>query len=197
MSEQQPIVEELTYCEVHPDRETALRCNKCGRLMCAECAVLTPVGYRCRECVRQHEDKFFNANQYDYMIVFGVSAALAAIGGVIASAIGFLLFIIILSIPVGGAIGEVALRATQRRRGRYSAQIAAAGVVAGGLAGGIVQTYLRYGGQAAELARRFPGREIPALPFDVALTSTVSDISLLIFIGVVAFTVYGRFKMRI
>ena len=36
--------EELTYCEVHPDRETALRCNKCGRPMCTHCEVLRPFG---------------------------------------------------------------------------------------------------------------------------------------------------------
>ena len=75
-----PTVEELTYCEVHPDRETALRCNQCNRLMCAECAVTTPVGYRCRECVRAHDDKFFSGTQLDYGIVFGVGAVLAALG---------------------------------------------------------------------------------------------------------------------
>lgn len=187
----------MTYCAVHPDRETALRCNKCGRLMCAECAVLTPVGYRCRECVRQHEDKFFNANQYDYLIVFAVSAVLAAIGGAIIKVVGFLLLIIIIGVPVGGAISEAALRMTQRRRGRYSGHIAAAGVVVGGVIGGMVQVYLSYSSQLAEIARRFPGRELPPLPLDAVLTATVSDISLLVFIGIVAFIVYGRFKMRI
>ena len=47
--EHEPItVEETTYCAVHPDRETSLQCNRCGRYMCVECAVHTPVGYRCR-----------------------------------------------------------------------------------------------------------------------------------------------------
>ena len=72
-------IEELTYCEVHPDRETGLRCNKCDRLMCAECAVPTPVGLSLPcECVRAHDDKFFSGTQLDYAIVFGVSAVLAA-----------------------------------------------------------------------------------------------------------------------
>ena len=57
MSEVVPAGDGLTYCEVHPDRETSLRCNKCGRLMCTECAVLTPVGYRCRECVRGQQER--------------------------------------------------------------------------------------------------------------------------------------------
>ncbi len=197
VSESNPLIEEPTFCEVHPTRETSLRCNKCGRLMCADCAVLTPVGYRCRECVRQHEDKFFNASQYDYAIVFAACAALAGLAGAIISAIGFLFLVIIAAFPVGGAVSEVALRLTQRRRGRYSGQIAAAGVVIGGLIGGVIRVYLSYGSAAAELSRRVPGRDIPALPLDTALTTALSDIGLLIFIGIVAFTVYGRFRMRI
>jgi hypothetical protein len=191
-----PIIEEITYCEVHPNRETSLRCNKCGRLMCAECAVLTPVGYRCRECVRQQDDKFFNASQYDYVIVFAVCAVLTGIGAVIASAVGFLLLIIILGIPIGGAIGEAALRLTQRRRGRYSAQIGAAGAVIGGIGGGVIRVYLAYGSAMSEYARQLPGRSLPPLALTDALTAVVTDISLLIFIGIVAFVVFGRFKMR-
>ena len=37
--------ESLT-CANHPDRETLLRCNKCGKPICISCAVRTPVGYR-------------------------------------------------------------------------------------------------------------------------------------------------------
>ena len=77
---------DATFCAVHPDRETGLRCNRCGRLMCAECAVLTPVGYRCRECVRQQEDKFFNATQSDYVIITAICAALAGGGAILVSA---------------------------------------------------------------------------------------------------------------
>ncbi len=66
--------EQLTYCEVHPDRETSLRCNKCNRLMCPDCAVSTPVGYRCKQCVRQHDDKFFTAGQNDYVVIGAVCA---------------------------------------------------------------------------------------------------------------------------
>src|SRR5690606_10430831 len=41
------------YCTVHPTRATLLRCNRCGRPMCTDCAVQHPVGLRCRECVNQ------------------------------------------------------------------------------------------------------------------------------------------------
>ncbi|GIL08523.1 MAG: hypothetical protein BroJett033_0340 [Chloroflexota bacterium] len=160
---------ETTFCAVHPDRETALRCNKCGRLMCAECAVLTPVGYRCRECVRQHDDKFYKGTTADYVIVFGVSAVLSALGLFVLSLLGgFLLFVILLALPVGGGIGEAALRLTGRRRGRYSGAVAAAGVVVGALALGLVLT----------------GQVVFSLTF-------------LAYTGIVAATVYGRFRLRI
>src|SRR5512134_2615467 len=127
-----------TYCEIHPDRETSLRCNKCGRLMCTDCAVPTPVGYRCKQCVRQHEDKFFNASEADYIIIFAICAGLTGLGAAIVSALNLPIFIfLLLGLPLGGGVvAEAALRATKRRRGRYSPHIAVAGVIIGGLAGG-------------------------------------------------------------
>ena len=164
-------MDEVTYCAVHPNRETALRCNKCDRLMCADCAVRTPVGYRCKQCVRQHDDKFFTATTVDYGIVFVVSAVIAALGYLGLSLVGvsrILIIMILVCVPIGGAIGEAALRLTGKRRGRYSGYIAAAGVVVGALLPGLVMF----------------GQLFFSLP-------------LLIYIGVVAFTVYGRYRMRI
>ena len=169
MTDHDPAAETATFCAVHPDRETALRCNKCGRLMCADCAVSTPVGYRCRECVRQHENQFYKGTAADYVLAFGVSAVLGALGLFVLSLLGgFLLFVILLALPIGGGIGEAVLRLTGRRRGRYSGAVAAAGVVAGVLALGLVVA-----GQ-------------------IVLTPTS-----LIYAGVVAATVYGRFRLRI
>jgi MFS family permease len=195
MTATQP-TEELTYCTVHPDHETSLRCNKCGRLMCADCAVSTPVGYRCKQCVRQHEDKFFSANQNDYAIVFGVCAALSGIGGYIASLINIFLILFFIGIPVGGFVAEAALRATKRRRGRYSGEIGAGGVVVGGLVGGLLHTYSIYSSAAARVAENTPDFELPPVDLSFLLQSTLSDVGLLVFIGVVAFFVYSRFKMR-
>ena len=49
---------ETLYCYVHPTRETSLRCNNCDRPICAACAVRTPTGYRCRECVKRQQKVF-------------------------------------------------------------------------------------------------------------------------------------------
>jgi hypothetical protein len=168
MAEQLSMEDEITYCEVHPDRETGLRCNKCNRLMCTQCAVRTPVGYRCRACTRAHEDKFFTGTTTDYVIVFAVAAGIAALGFIGVSLIRFLLFVFILAIPIGGAIGELALRLTGRRRGRYSGYVAAGGAVVGALAPGLI------------------------LAGQLVLSPT-----LLIYAGLVAFTAYGRFRLSI
>jgi hypothetical protein len=193
-------IEEVTYCEVHPDRETALRCNKCGRYMCVECAVQTPVGYRCKQCVRGIEDKFFNASQADYIIVAAVCAVLGAVAGAIARSINIpLLFMLILGLPVGGGIAEIGLRAIQRRRGRQSALIAAAATAVGGLIGAGISLYLAVANAFSQMAAQLPAQarvDIPAPSLDQIFTAVFSDFSLLIFVGMLVFAVYGRFKMR-
>ncbi|MBZ0288828.1 MAG: B-box zinc finger protein [Anaerolineae bacterium] len=192
--------EELTYCEVHPDRETALRCNKCGRLMCVECAVQTPVGYRCRQCVRQHEDKFYKASSGDDVKVFSVCFGLMVVAGAIFSAIPLGLFLaLIAGVPAGGAVSEVALRVVQRRRGRRSGEIGAAGAVMGGVAGAMLQTYLQYNSMMSQVAERAGVRagEIPGISIDALFQGAILNIGLLLFIGIIAAAVYGRFKMKI
>lgn len=131
---------ETLYCTVHPDRETSLRCNKCGRPMCSQCAVRTPVGYRCKECVRGQQAVFYNANQLDPLIQFVVSLPLsiiaALLAGVAGSFLGFF-FIWLVMIPAasfaGGLIADLAHRAVGKRRSKYSWLAVAAGIVLGAL----------------------------------------------------------------
>lgn len=179
MVEQIPVEEEVTYCEVHPDRETALRCNKCGRLMCVQCAVQTPVGYRCRECVRAQEDKFYSAGQADYAIVFAVCFVLSLIGGTVATAINLGIFVIFIAAPLGGLIGNLALRATSRRRGRYSAYVAVGGALVGGFLGPSAYIFLNTG------------------LLVVRPEFIIRNIGLLLYVAITAAAVYGMFKMRI
>jgi len=39
-------------CYRHPDRETYIRCGRCGRYICPDDMVSAAVGFQCRECVR-------------------------------------------------------------------------------------------------------------------------------------------------
>jgi hypothetical protein len=204
--------EETHYCAVHPDRETELRCNKCDRYMCAQCAVSTPVGYRCRECVRQVEDKFFTGTNTDYIVIFAISLGLSIVGAMIASIINFIILTFFIGIFWAGFIGEANLRMTQRRRGRNSAPISVAGVVLGGIIGGALYSIFRYqevygdilamleatarqSGMTVEEVRAMAG--IPSdifMPIGEFIMSNLTSGGVLIFIGVVAVTLYVRMK---
>jgi len=37
-------------CSYHPNVRTGLRCSRCGKPICPQCAVRTPVGLRCPDC---------------------------------------------------------------------------------------------------------------------------------------------------
>jgi hypothetical protein len=178
--EHEPIaVEETMYCAVHPDRETALQCNRCGRYMCVECAVHTPVGYRCRECVHEQTDKFFTATNADYVIIFAVCAVLSLIAGTLVTAFPLGIFAVLLAVPIGGAIGQVALRATGRRRGRNSTVIAVAGALIGGLLAPSAYIFLTFGVLLID----------PQILF--------RNYVLLLFVGLVAVSIGGMFRVRI
>lgn len=123
---------DIVYCANHPDRETSLRCNKCGKPICAKCARRTPIGYRCQECVNQQQQIFETALWYDQLIAFGVAFVLSALAGALATAVGF--FVIFLAPVAGGVLAQVVMAAVRRRRSKYLPWVAAGGAALGGLA---------------------------------------------------------------
>lgn len=120
----------LTYCANHPTVETGLRCNNCGKFICVKCAVRTPTGYRCPECVRGQQKIFETAQPTDFVIGFVVALALSTIGGFIATYLGF--FTILLAPAAGGIIAEAVRAVTGKRRSPRLFMLVAAGVAIGG-----------------------------------------------------------------
>ena len=128
-----------TYCYAHPGRETSLRCKRCERYICTSCAVGTPTGYMCKDCVNQHKKLFDTALWYDYLTGFGTTFILSLIAsgllGFVASFIGF--YMIFVSVAVAGGAGvylsNIALRVTGKRRSRWLFITCAAGVAFGAL----------------------------------------------------------------
>lgn len=156
-----------TFCAVHPDRETGLRCIRCDRYMCTECVVRSATGYICRECARQHDKSFFTASGIDNAVYFVVPLAIGAVGLALAGwlGLGFLWFLLIpAALILAGLTGELILRLTKKRRGRYRGELAALGGVLGSLAGAFIS-----GG--------------------------VTTLGLALFAGFFASTLYGRFKI--
>lgn len=132
--------EDIVYCTVHPTIETTLRCNKCGRPMCTRCAERTPVGYRCKECVKGQQKTFYTAKNTDILIQFGVAFGLSIVATIIVGLFGgflggFILFFIMIPVctAAGAMIADLAHRAAGKRRHRYGWLAVAAGIVTGAL----------------------------------------------------------------
>ena len=162
---EQQMESDVLVCTVHPTVETNLRCNKCGRPMCTKCAVRTPVGYRCKECVRGQQQIFYNAKTTDPFIQGALSVVLGGIGAGLIGFIrlGFFGFLIAFwaGSAAGALIADVAHRLVGKRRSRYGWLFVAGGIVLGGLL---------------------------VLPFTLSLTQ-------LLFVGMAAVGAIGRLRM--
>jgi hypothetical protein len=123
---------EPLYCVNHPTTETYLRCNKCGQPICPKCAVQTPVGYRCRDCINAQQKVFYaDFRPVHYAVAAAVALPLALVAGWIVPRLGW--YTIILGPIVGGGIAEAARWAIQRRRGPYTWVVVCACIVVGAL----------------------------------------------------------------
>ena len=99
----------VTFCANHPTVETSLRCNRCEKYICAKCAIKTPTGYRCKECVNSQLKKFDNAEVIDYIPGFLVTFFLSAVAAVLISFVSFIgffgWFIAAAAAPTAGSSG--------------------------------------------------------------------------------------------
>jgi len=129
---------ETLYCYNHPTRETSLRCNNCNRPICASCAVRTPTGYRCKECVRERQKSFDTSEWQDYMLGFITAGFLSGIAAFLVTLVGgigfFGWFLIAAGAPTAAvAIAEAVRTVTKRRRSRSLFITVSVGVVLGAL----------------------------------------------------------------
>jgi MFS family permease len=175
------------YCATHPARETLLRCNRCENPICYQCAVLTEVGYRCKDCVAGQRAKYYNAGRLDLWLGAGIAVALGAVLGALAYAFlglfGWFSFLgaIFVGPAAGGAIAEAIRRALRRRRARGMKLAAAIGCVIGVLLGGWLLFFM-----PGLLAGASVG---PALAFAPRL---LFRLDVLLLTGLAASTLYAR-----
>jgi hypothetical protein len=177
---------ETVFCTYHPDQPTVLRCNRCGTPICYRCAIRTPVGFRCRECVRSQQAVYFNAHASDSLVAAVVAFVVAAVAGALAYVLlGILglLFGVILAIfagPVAGGVIAEAIRASVgRRRSRNLKWIAAAASVVGIL---LIALVLAFSGAPLFLA---------LLRLPVIL---IGHLYMLVFAVAAASTIYARLQ---
>lgn len=126
------MMDEFSTCVNHPNVETRLRCNKCGQPICGKCAVRTPVGYRCRDCVNAQQQVFYTGfKRSHYLIAAIVALPLSLIAGWLIPRLGW--YVIFLGPVVGGGIAEAARWAIKRKRGPYTWLVVCGSIVVGAL----------------------------------------------------------------
>jgi hypothetical protein len=127
---------EILYCANHPKIETNLRCNRCEKPICTRCAVLTPTGYRCKECVRDRLKVFDNAAWYHHLLALVTAGLLSAVASFVILFISGFFFglLVLLAAPAAGALIARGVHfVVRRRRARLLFSLAAAGVALGAL----------------------------------------------------------------
>ncbi len=123
--------EPTLFCYIHPDRKTLLRCNKCERPICSSCAVLTPTGYRCKECIRSQQKIFDTAQTGDYIIAPLLAAGISFMGSFLPSFLGF--FTLFLAPLTGMIIVESTRWLTHKRRSILLVRLITAAALIGSL----------------------------------------------------------------
>jgi hypothetical protein len=179
----------VTACPIKPcrggdDDGYYIRDVRTDRHLCHYCAVASPTGYIGRDTAKQMDDRYFQGGYTDYAISFGVMLA----GSIVANAltlflsglVGFFAWIIAAIIGSGGGtyISRYARQMTGRRVGRYSAEVALAGILIGALLAPTAVILVRVGVFAI----------VPEAAFNIVT---------LICTGVMGYTAWGIFKRKI
>ncbi len=161
---------EKMYCYNHPQRETVLRCNRCERPMCTSCAVLTPTGYRCKECVRGQQKIFETARWWDFPLAAAVAGGLGWLGSQVSSFLGF--FILFLAPFAGMLIAEAVRLVVRKRRSKWLPLIGAGAALIGTLARPLFLFVVALSFDVSSGLMAFTGLLWPAL-FGILCASTV------------------------
>lgn len=126
-----PLDDEVLYCANHPGTETMLRCNRCSKPICTRCAVQTPVGYRCRQCVGEQQAVYFTGGAVDYVIGGLIALVLGGVASFLVTMTGLWFIALILGPTIGIGIAEAVRFAVRRRRSRYLWLVVGGGIVLG------------------------------------------------------------------
>ncbi len=138
---------ETQFCYRHPDRETYIRCGRCDRPICTKCAMLGPVGMRCKQCGRPARDPLHHMTPLQLGAGAGVALGAGTIAGFIGLQVGF--FAIFVGPIIGGFLAEAVLRVTGYKRGPRMWLLVGGGIVLGALIAATIQFLVLTGGVEA------------------------------------------------
>ena len=122
-------IPEITGTDI--DGTPVLRCNRCGKPITPETAVLTPTGYRCQDCIRQQQKVFDTTKGLDVVIGFLISSIISFAGSWFVPRLGF--FTILIAPGIGALIYKAVRLAIKKRRSKALNSAILAGALIGSL----------------------------------------------------------------
>ena len=123
-------------CKCRKQAVTGLRCSRCFVPICPDCSRPAPVGMLCGECARGKPSHLYQVDPKRFAVAIPVTLAAALFGGwLMATVRGLAFFGMFAGFLYGMAVGEIALRLTNRKRG-LQMEIMAGCCVLLGLVGG-------------------------------------------------------------
>ena len=114
-----------------PAQTPGLTCNRCGKPITPETAILTPTGYRCKDCIRAQQKVFDTTKPLDIVIGFLIAGVFSYVGGLVVSRLGF--FTLLVAPGVGTLISNAVRVAVKRRRSKLLNSAILAGALIGGI----------------------------------------------------------------
>ncbi len=138
-------------CYRHPQTETLLRCSRCDKPVCIQCAKRTAVGHRCPDCLKTQRQRAYNMKPGDLLragaVSFGLSLALWPLCSLLLGLLNFFWLLPFLAAflaggTAGGGLAQLIRQVVKRRRGPYLRWVTLAGILTGGLIGVILGSLL-------------------------------------------------------
>ena len=128
-------------CAKHPKEQTLLRCAGCNTPICDKCAVLTPVGYKCRSCGTYKNPAAASPTFLRILLVLIIGLLGGLLAGLIVPSIGF--FAIWVALPYGRFLGSMVLRASNQRVGMVMEILTGGSILVGGLSEQAISLYMQ------------------------------------------------------
>ncbi|HET6351039.1 MAG TPA: hypothetical protein VFG89_02765 [Coriobacteriia bacterium] len=123
----------MARCSYHPDVETEMTCQECGKPICPKEMVLTPVGYKCPEDARPKRSQYTFVKPKQLATAVGVGLVAGVGGGLLLGAVSW--GGLLLGVLWGMAVSEAVRRASGGHRGAAVGVVASASIFVGWLAG--------------------------------------------------------------
>jgi len=153
---------DVLHCYRHPDRETYISCGRCDRPICTSCAMLGPVGARCKECGKLAFDPMTSFTPAQLVGGSLVAVGGGLVGGFIGLQVGFF-FALCLGPLAGGFLAQAVMRVTGFKTGPLMRAIVIGGMAIGAAAALLYQASVFTGGAGGLPVNLFLSAYVPSM----------------------------------